>query len=136
MASAKPATASGHAGRIAADELTMLFPAALGAWQQTELERPLPPPVPEPRPAVRAVYAQGEHSAEITVRSGPPGGAAEGMRRFHAEVRPQNPDTLVTLSLANGLAFAATSRTADAATLEALLRTIDLDRAEALLPRR
>lgn len=132
MAATKPAPRS--SGRADADELVTLFPGALGAWELQELERPLPPQFPEPRPLVRAAYAHGADRAEIAVRTGPPGGVAKGVRSVYREAPPQRHDTMVVISLANGVSIAATSRTADAAALEALLRAIDLGRAESLKP--
>jgi len=131
MAASKPAPRSSRAD---ADGLVTLFPGALGAWQLTELEKPLPPQPPEPRPLVRAVYTQGPHSAEISVRTGSPRSTAKGTREVYREGPPQRNGSMVVVSLANGVAIAATSRTADAAALEELIRAIDLERAERLKP--
>jgi hypothetical protein len=133
------ASQSGNAprqGKIEAHQLAPVFPAAVGAWKREQLASPLPQPVPVPRPAMRALYSQGDQRAEITVHAGKASGAAKGTRSVYSEVRPAKPDTLVTITLANGLQFAATSRTADAPALEALLRGLDLDRAETLAPAR
>lgn len=132
MASANEGPGGG--ARLTSRDLAVLFPASLGPWTQTVLETSVPQPMPGPRASVRAVYTQGAHEAEITAYPGAPTGAAPGTRRVSSEARPSKPDTLVTLLLANGVQFAATSRTADAAALEALLRAIDLDRAEKLQP--
>jgi len=132
MAASKPASGSGRAD---ADTLVALFPGGLGGWALKELERPLPPQFPTPQPLVRAVYGQGTQTAEITVRAGPPpSGLGKGKRDVYRESPPQRADAMVVITLANGVAFAATSRTADTVVLEAMLNGIDLGRAEALKP--
>ena len=131
MSGNEPRPASGYA----ITDLATLFPASLGPWRLKTLEEPPYSPVPVPGPALRAVYEQGRQEAEISIDGGAPTGGAKGTRSVYSEKRAQQGDTLVTLALPNGLQFAATSRSADAAALEALLRAIDLDKAEALKPR-
>ena len=115
-------------------QLAELFPAGLGGWSLKTLDEPLPPPTPMPGPkvALHSVYSKGSERVEINVLRLTAGTVAKGMRAVTTDRRADKHDTLVTLSLSNGLRFAATSRTADASTLEALLRGIDLDKAEAL----
>jgi hypothetical protein len=60
------------------------------------------------------------------------GGAPVKARSLYREIRPEKPDTLVSLTLTNGLSITAVSRTADESALEALIRAIDLDKLEAL----
>ncbi len=115
----------------AADEIVKLFPGALGPWSLRELEKPQPPQFAGPQALVRALYAQGPHTAEITVQAGR-ARPEQGRREVYREAPPQRDGSLVMVSLANGFSFAASSRTADAASLEALLGAIDLSRAEAL----
>lgn len=129
-----PASNAPRSAKADAEELLKLFPGALGPWKLKELGQPLPPQVPAPKRLVRAVYVQDRHSAEISVRAGPAGSAGKGARDVYRESPPQRPDTLVVVSLGNGVSIAATSATADAAALEALIRAIDLDRAESLVP--
>lgn len=131
-----PSPKAGAAGaKISAAALAELFPAGLGPWTLKQLqEPPQHAGAPTPGPAMQASYAQGAQLAQITATAGAPGGAAKGSREVYREARAQQGDTLVVITLPNGLAFAATSRTADAATLEAILRSIDLDKAEALAP--
>lgn len=127
---------AGVAGaKISAATLAELFPAGLGPWTLKQLqEPPQHAGAPTPGPAMQASYTQGAQEAQITATAGPPGGAAKGSREVYREARAQQGDTLVVITLPNGLAFAATSRSADAATLEAMLRSIDLDKAETLAP--
>ncbi len=132
-ASPKPAAAPGVAN---ADTLVTMFPGELAGWQQKVLERPLPAPVPAPRAAVRAVYTQAAHSAEITVDTGKPDASLKGKRNLFRQGPPQVPEAMVSVSFANGVTIAATSRSADAAALEALVNAIDLARVEALTPAR
>lgn len=121
--------------KITAATLAELFPAGLGPWTLKQLqEPPQHAGAPTPAPAMQASYTQGAQEAQITATAGPPGGAAKGSREVYREARAQQGDTLVVITLPNGLAFAATSRNADAATLEAMLRSIDLDKAETLAP--
>lgn len=121
--------------KISTATLAELFPAGLGAWTLKQLqEPPQHAGAPVPGPAMQASYAQGEQLVQITATAGAPTGAAKGSRDVYREARAQQGDTLVVLTLPNGLALAATSRSADAAALEALLRSIDLDKAEALAP--
>jgi hypothetical protein len=115
------------AGRVAA-----LLTPRLGDWKQTELGQPLPAPAPEPATLMRAVYTQAAHSAELTLFAGSPTKA----RSLYRELRPEKPDTLVNITLTNGLSITAVSRTADATALEALIRAIDLDKLEGLKPKR
>jgi hypothetical protein len=132
MTASKPAQRSGRAD---ADELATLFPGTLGPWKLTELQKnPMVPQSPAPQPRVRAVYTQEPHSAELFVRTGPPGGVAKGQREVYRESPPQRDGTLVVVTLSNGVAIGATSRTADAAALEALIHTIDLGQVEKLKP--
>ncbi|MBL0088417.1 MAG: hypothetical protein IPP44_17880 [Ideonella sp.] len=121
-------------GRADAEGLMALFPGALGAWVLKELERPQPPQTPGPQPLVRALYAQGQHLAEITARAKPVGGVKSVGREVYREGPPQQSASMVVVSLANGVVVAATSSSADVAALEALIQTIDLKRAEALKP--
>jgi hypothetical protein len=133
-----PAPNAPQSGKVDAEELLKLFPGALGPWKLQELGKPLPPKVPAPQRLVRAVYVQDRQSAEISVRAGAPKsdgkGKGKGARDVYREAPPQRPDTMVVITLGNGLSIAATSATADAASLEALIRSIDLDRAESLKP--
>ena len=126
--------ATSGSDRADADTLVTLFPGALGTWKLTALERPLPPQSPEPRPLVRADYEQGAQSAEISVSTVPRSGKGKATRDVYREGPPQRDGSMVVITLANGVAIAATSRTADVAALEALIRGIDLGRAEALKP--
>lgn len=129
---AKPAE---PAGRMSAATLAALFPSGLGSWALKRLDEPTQhPDVPVPVTSVKAAYAQGTQEVEITATAGQPTGAAKGSREVYREQRAAKGDTLVVLTLPNGLALAATSRSADAAALEALLRQLDLVRAEALQP--
>jgi hypothetical protein len=120
--------------RADATSLVALFPAALGPWVLKELERPHPPQTPGPQPLVRAVYAQGPHRAEITARAKPVSSARQVGREVHREGPPQQRASMVVVSLANGVVFAATSPSADVAALEALVLAIDLKQAESLKP--
>ncbi len=131
MAASKPAPRSGRAD---ADELVTLFSGALGPWQLKELEKPDSHASPAPQPLVRAVYAQGPQSVEVTVRADKAGGVKKGAPEVYRESAPQRDGALVVMTLANGVVIAATSRSADAVALEALIRAIDLGRAEALKP--
>jgi hypothetical protein len=134
MASSNGAPQNAAAG-IPTARLADLFPGGLAGWSLKSLEEPLPPPTPLPGPkvALNAVYTKGSERIEINLLRLAAGTVAKGARPVTAERRADRGDTLVTLSLANGLRFAATSRTADAAAIEALLRGIDLARAEALV---
>jgi hypothetical protein len=117
-------------GTFDSKELAALLPPTLGGWKLQKLDRPLPDPVAEPRPAWRAEYARGDHSAEISVLTSlPVAGASRSVRTERREDRQQN---IATMALANGLTLMAVSHQADGAALEQLLRAIDLDRAEKL----
>lgn len=128
-------SASGAGNRLNTSTLAELFPAGLGSWTLKRLhEPPIQAGAPVPGPSLQAAYAQGSQEVEITASAGAPTGAAKGSREVYREVRAAQGDTLVVVTLPNGLALAATSRSADAAVLEALLRRLDLARAEALQP--
>jgi hypothetical protein len=125
--------------KVNADELVTLFPGTLGDWQQTELGKTPPrrEPGPSPAPSVVGEYKSGEHTAAIKVFSGVlPPAVKPGKRQFSRTEHTSPQQTAVTVSLANGVQITASSRTADAAALEALLQAIDLTRAEALRPGR
>lgn len=135
------AQTSGKARRPAAvstDELVTLFAGELGGWQQASLERPGAQREPVPGPAVRGEYTKGEHSARVSASSGVvPAQAKAGQRHVSRHERSATrPEATVTISLANGVQLSASSRTADAAALEALLQGFDLARAEAMRPAR
>jgi hypothetical protein len=134
MASSTGAPQNAAAG-IPTAQLAELFPAGVAGWSLKTLEEPLPPPTPVPGPkvALHSVYSKGSEQIEINLLRLAAGTVAKGARAVTTDRRADKGDTLVTLSLSNGLRFAASSRTADAATLEALLRGLDLDKAEALV---
>lgn len=133
MSSTPQAGAAG--AKISTAALAELFPAGLGPWTLKQLqEPPQHAGAPVPGPAMQAAYAQGAQTVQITATAGAPSAAAKGSREVYREARAAQGDTLVVLTLRNGLALAASSRSADAAALEALLRSIDLDKAEALTP--
>lgn len=122
---------------VDADELVTLLPGKLGDWQQTMLGKKPAQRYPGPAPAVRAEYTAGAQTARIAVTTGQIASAAKpGEPRFTTHERAAGRDASVTVSLANGVQITATSTTADAAALEALLRAIDLARAESLKPAR
>ncbi len=138
VASAHPeprtlSSASEPAPRITPLALAGLFPASLGAWTLDQLYEPdRHAGVPVPFTAVHAVYKQGPHRAQITVTASAPADTAAGARHVYREARSAEGEALVVITLSNGLAFAATSRSLDLIALEALLRQLDLRRAEAL----
>lgn len=119
--------------KVDADQLVTLFPGMLGAWQQTELGKTPPQRVAGPAPAVRAEYTLGEHVAKITVSTGLlPAAVEPGKRHVSRQERGEGKESRVTVALANGVSITASSRSAEAAALEAMLQSIDLARAEAM----
>jgi len=86
---------------------------------------------------VRAEYTLGIHTARITVSTGVlPAAVEPGKRQVSRQERSAGQDARVTVALANGVSLTASSRSADAAALEAMLQSIDLARAEAMPARR
>jgi hypothetical protein len=129
----KSMASSNKPGAVSADELLMLFPGALAGWQQTELGKPLPLRGQDLQPVVEAKYTLGEQSARITVSSGLlPAVAKVGAPLVTRQPRADGHDARVTVSLANRVQISATSPSADADTLEKMLRGLDLTRFEAL----
>jgi hypothetical protein len=125
-----------QSGKVDAEELLKLLPGALGPWKLQELGKPLPPKVPAPQRLVRSVYVQDRQSAEISVRAAP-----RRARKGKGKGAPTSTGSSAAAPrrdgrhhARHGLSIAATSATADAASLEALIRSIDLDRAESLKP--
>jgi hypothetical protein len=131
---AKARPAASRKGRIDADQLTGLFPGSLGDWHLLTLAKPLPSPVPGPRPAVEAEYGKGNDEAQLSISNDLPSAAGKGQRTVHDEVRPDLRETVVTMGLGNGLVVTAASRTADVAALKALIESMNLAKAEGLRP--
>ena len=137
MAQASGKASTRRPPKVDADELVTLFPGMLAGWQQTELGKTPPQRVEGPAPAVRAEYTMGSHTARITVSTGVlPAAVESGKRQVSRQERAQGQDARVTIALANGVSLTATSRSADAAALEAMLQAIDLARAEAMPAKR
>jgi hypothetical protein len=131
----KSMTPSNKAAAVSADEVLALFPGALDGWQQTELGKPLPSRVPSPQPLVEAQYTRGEQMARITVSSGVlPAAAKAGTPVVTRQSRANGREARVTVSLSNRVQISATSTSADADALEALLKALGLGRFEALKP--
>src|SRR5450631_2200619 len=72
---AKARPAASRKGRIDADQLTGLFPGSLGDWHLLTLAKPLPSPVPGPRPAVEAEYGKGNDEAQLSISNDLPSAA-------------------------------------------------------------
>ena len=127
---AKPRPAA--RGTFDSAQLAQLLPATLGEWKLQTLGRPLPDPIPQPQPELRAEYARGDQTAEVSLLTSLPVSAATPSRAIRTERREDTKQSIATLPLANGITFVAVSHQADGAALEQLLRRIDLDRAEKL----
>ena len=119
-------------GSFDSGQLAALLPATLGEWKLQSLEQPLPDPVPQPQPAVRAEYARGNQTVEVSLQTSLPVSTASPARAIRTERREDRQQNVATLPLANGLTIVAVSHQADGAALEQLIRAIDLDRAEKL----
>jgi hypothetical protein len=123
-------------GKVSADDLVTLFTGELAGWQQATLEKPGAQREPVPGPAVRAEYVKGAHTARVSASTGVvPAQAKAGAPLFSRQAGAAGqPESTVTVSLANGVQVSASSTGAGVAELEALLKAMDLTRAEALRP--
>jgi hypothetical protein len=125
-------TSSGK-GDFDIQQLGALLPATLGGWKQTALGQPLPSPMNEPRPALRAVYQRDGRMAELTLTTSLPIPVAKGSRTINHQRDELRKLSTATLPLSNGIVIVASSTTAERAELTQLIESIDLDRAEALV---
>ncbi|MBX3606979.1 MAG: hypothetical protein KF788_17000 [Piscinibacter sp.] len=107
-------------------QLVPLLPERLGDWQRESLESPRGGR--RPGPTLRAEYAQGRLSASISLFDERRAEPASQHEAFDATTR----EASVTRSLGNGLTVVVLSRSADVATLQALVATLDLAAALAL----
>lgn len=123
-------------GKVSADDLVTLFTGDLAGWQQASLEKPGPQREPVPGPAVRGEYTKGAQTARVSASTGVvPAQAKAGAPLFTRQAGAAgHPESTVTVSLANGVQITASSSGADVADLEALLKAMDLTRAEAMQP--
>lgn len=123
-------------GKVSADDLVTLFVGELAGWQQASLEKPGPAREPVPGPAVRADYTQGTRTARVSASTGVVAAQAKpGAPLFtRTAAAAGRPESTVTVSLANGVQISASCVGADVNELEALLKAMDLARAEALPP--
>ena len=116
-------------------ELAALLPATLGDWRREALGQPLPSPMNEPGPALRATYRRDERTAQLTLTTSLPVPVPKGSRT----ITHQSPDArklqTATLPLSNGVVIVASSTSSDGAELAKLIESIDLNRAEALVRR-
>ena len=111
-------------------ELMTLLPEALAGWQRVSIEQPLTTPERGPQPAVRARYSMNGQTATVTITTSTPPGT-HGERRWQRRAQGDRGDSVVSVSLRNGIVFSATGRS-EAEALESLLKAVDLDRAEKL----
>jgi len=125
-------TSSGK-GDFDIQQLGALLPAMLGGWTQTALGQPLPSPMNEPRPALRAVYQRDGRMAQLTLTTSLPIPVAKGSRTINHQRDELRKLSTATLPLSNGIVIVASSTTADRAELTQLIESIDLNRAEALV---
>jgi hypothetical protein len=132
----KPGTGShrGTRARFDANELAGLFAESLGGWKLVTLAAPVPSPMPTPHPAMEAEYERGADHAQLSISDDLPHPSMAGTRSFHEQPATGGAGRVVTVGLANGLVITASSRTADGATLRALVESMPLDRAEAMKP--
>jgi len=147
MATAKK-PASVAAARSHAEKLLPLLAVQLGEWKRISLEMPKTPRYPGPPTPLEAEYQRENARASVSVSdAGTPsaivvqwkGGAVERevdgthetMYKVTGHVvteryRAVTHEASVVVALANGISIAASSRTADAAALRALIESMDL----------
>jgi hypothetical protein len=151
MATANKA-ASVASARSAAEKLLPLLAVQLGAWHRVSLEMPKAPRHPgSPSPLMATYEREGARASVSVSDAGAPSavvaqwkggaverdvdGAHESMFKVAGHVvterhRAATHESSVVVLLANGVSVSASSRTADATALRALLESMDLAAAE------